>query len=118
MLEKRGEKNISEQEGLDERQVFQRTVAGFIDSVPEKGPLYEKGEMVGDTIRAITFGQLFKSFIIICDGAKNLNREQRSKVLKRLETLKREASFWTGKTDPEIDFVEEIKEMSQSILWK
>jgi hypothetical protein len=92
-------------------------VSGFIDSIPEKGPLHEKSEKREMATRAITFGQLFNSYIMICDGARNLNREQKANIIKRLETLKKEASFWTSQTDSGRNFVEEINEMSQSI-WR
>jgi hypothetical protein len=69
------------------------------------------------TTRAIAFGQLHKQLAIISEGSKNLNREQRSKIMKRVDALKREAFFWTERTDSGRDFAEEIKEMSQSI-WR
>jgi len=117
MLEQQEKQPIKEQEGLDEKQLFQKTVSGFIDSIPEKGPLHERSEKGEITTRAIAFDQLFNSYITICDGAKNLNREQKANIIKRMETLKKEAYFWTTQTDSGRNFVEEINEMSQSI-WR
>jgi len=117
MLEQQEKQPIKEQEGLDEKQLFQKTVSGFIASIPEKGPLHEKGEKREIATRAIAFGQLFNSYIMICDGAKNLTREQKANIIKRLETLKKEAYFWTTQTDSGRNFVNEINEMSQGI-WR
>jgi len=115
MLEQQ-EKQFKKEE-LDESQIFEKVVAGFIDSIPEKGPLYEKNERGNKVIRAITFGQLYNQFSIISDRPEYLTKEQKIAIIKRIETLKREAYYWTRQSDSGRNFEQEVAEMAKSI-WR
>jgi len=117
MLEQSEKQSPEKREASDEKQIFRNTVSGFIDSIPEDGPLYEKGEKREMTTRAIDFGRLYNQLSIIAEGSRNLNQEQRAKVAKRIEALRKEAYFWTTQTDSGRNFAEEVKEMAQAI-WR
>ena len=119
MLEKQEKQKQFKEEGLkeDESQMFEKIVAGFIDSIPEKGPLYDKNERRNQIVRAIAFGQLYDQLRVISDKPEYLTREQKIAIIKRIETLKREAYYWTKQSDSGRNFEQEIDEMSKS-LWQ
>ncbi len=117
MLEQQEEQFTNNQEGFNEKQLFQKNVDDFITAIPEKGPLYEKTEKREMATRAIAFGQLFNQLLFISRGARNLNKEQILEIMKRIETLKKEAAFWTRQTDSERNFAQEINDMAKGI-WR
>ena len=117
MLEQPEKKFAKTEEGMDEKELFQKTVFGFIEAIPESGPLYEKTERGERTTRAIAFGEFYNQLSLISEGARNLNKEQRMAIVTRTEILKREAFYWTKQSDSGRNFAEEINEMAKSI-WR
>ncbi|MFH0929833.1 MAG: hypothetical protein V1814_01105 [Candidatus Moraniibacteriota bacterium] len=109
---------IEQKEVLNDGQIIQGLADGFINSIPENRPLYEKSEKGETTTRAIAFGQFFNQLLTISMGAENLNREQKESIMKRIETLKKEAFHWTKQSDSGRDFVQEVDEMAKSIWLK
>ena len=108
---------LEQNETPDDSQIVQDLADGFINSIPEKGPLFDKTEKREMTSRAITFGQLYNQLATISMGSRNLSSEQREAIMKRVDALTREASFWTTQSSSGRDFSQEIKEMVQSI-WR
>ena len=119
MLEQQEQEKQFSKEGMTETEVFQKIVFGFIDSIPEKGPLYKKSEKGEMTTRTINFGQLFNSLVAISDGAINLSKSQKEAIMKRIGALKEEAFFWTQKqsSDEKRDFEDEVEKMAQ-LIWR
>lgn len=108
---------IESKEALSNEQILQSVVDGFLDSIPEKGPLFDKMEKSEFTLRAIAFGELYNQLVLIAENAKNISRGYKIELLKRIGALKSEASFWTKKAPKDRNFVEEIDDMSK-LIWR
>lgn len=110
---------LKQKETPGDGQIIQKLADGLIDSIPESGPLYEKREKGEITTRAINFGQLFNQLLTISMGAENLSREQKTAIMKRIDALKKEAYFWTQRSDSDKkrNFEEEVGEMAK-LIWR
>jgi len=108
---------LKQKEDIDESQIINDLADGFINSIPENGPLHEKSEKGETTTRAIAFGQLYNQLLTISMGSENLSRQQKESIMKRIGALKTEAFHWTRQSKSGRDFAQEIDEIAKSI-WR
>lgn len=108
---------LKQKESLNEGELVQSLANGLIESIPEKGPLFEKGEKSENSTRAIAFGQFFNQLLTVSRSPGNLSRDQKEAIMKRIDTLKREAFFWTQQSGKKRNFEDEVEKMAQ-LIWR
>lgn len=103
---------IGQLTGLSPGNIYRKTLDDFLKYIPEGNkPLYNESERKNITERAIGFGQMYNNLMLILRGYGNLSsKEERMGILSKIPNIRREAIFWTRKSDSRRDFAREIDE--------